>query len=308
MYYHAISKAVILKVSGAHSLRYLNSRLTNDFNSLSYGRGFYAAALNASGRTEALFAAYRLLDGALLISDGGEPEGIKTSFCRYIVADRVEVAELSKSFNLFHVSASFDAHKELAKLYDITPGENLLLQEEFVFLEGKSGSLLASRKRGMKMGLDYLIPAAESDSFCSHLARLGICIINEEQIALNRLQAGIPSFPLELNEKNIFSDMPFIKAISSNKGCYTGQEVIEKIASRGKSPRILVRLKIEGDTVSDLNVYEAGGLIGEITSMAFDKSSNSILCFALIKNQEGLTDRQLTVDTRGAKILDLPKE
>ena len=61
-----------------------------------------------------------------------------------------------------------------------------------------------------------------------------------------RILAGIPSFPSELNAKTLFSESDLMYAVSFRKGCYVGQEVIEKIDAHGKLAKRLARVLISG--------------------------------------------------------------
>ena len=73
MRHFTLRTAVVLEVSGADAVRYLEARLTNKVKALSPGCGMLAAALNAQGKTQAFFSVY-MLDNArfLLLCDGGD--------------------------------------------------------------------------------------------------------------------------------------------------------------------------------------------------------------------------------------------
>lgn len=87
---------------------------------------------------------------------------------------------------------------------------------------------------------------------------------SEEEFHFKRVLYGIPQYPIEYNEKILFSEYPVEEAISFNKGCYVGQEVVEKIDALGETPKVLVRFKTKvpfEKTKEIISSYERNGII-----------------------------------------------
>lgn len=287
MKHFKISSKVVFEVSGKDSARYLNARLTNDLKNLKVGGACLAAALTAQGKTQALFQVCHLeSDKYYLVCDGGKSEELLNAIKQFIVADRVDVKDITSSFELYHV---IDSKEELAALGVPSEGEFTV----------KSDLFLVPRKRAPQAGADIISPVGSNLT-----AKL---LANSEEInpieqALLRLRGGIPSFPEELNSSEIFPFKNLEDVICHKKGCYVGQEVIERISSQGKPPKLLVRIVV--NSVVELNGMEVVGArdkdgsssLGRVTSWVQDRERGQTLSLAYIRNIEGLEKMALLVD------------
>ncbi len=230
--------ATVLEVSGRDAQRYLNARLSNDIKKLAPGAGCLAAALTPQGRTQALFAVYRLdAERTLLQCDGGEREMVIAAFKKYLVADQVKVLDRSDELGVAHLSGESPATLEqfLGTSISQEQGSMAPLQlnsGHFV------GGLLVRRLRFLQDGLD-LIAARSALQQVTSSTTLEL-LPPSNQLVL-RIQASIPAFPEELNEEALFSEAGYREAVAFNKGCYVGQEVVEKVDALGKTARVLRR-------------------------------------------------------------------
>jgi folate-binding Fe-S cluster repair protein YgfZ len=130
--YFQFPSPIVFAVSGKDSERYLNARLTNNIRTLEINKSCLAAQLSPQGKTEGLFRVYRdQSDHFLLYADGGDSAQILTAFKRYIVADRVEVEDLSNAYRLVHLFAAVvDTKLSFAIQRTAVPGLDLLLKNE----------------------------------------------------------------------------------------------------------------------------------------------------------------------------------
>ena len=85
-----------------------------------------------------------------------------------------------------------------------------------------------------------------------------------------RIEAGIPRYGIDMDADTLLLETCLDHAVSFTKGCYLGQETVERIHSRGHVNRRLVGLKAEGDVVPDARdtVLGADRAIGRVTSAA----------------------------------------
>ncbi len=271
--YKVNDTAIFLEVSGRDATRYLNARLTNDIKRLIPLNYCQAAALNPQGRTEGFFNIYKLEDGReqryFMLCQGGDSEKVVAALKRYIVADRVNVTDLSKSYCIIHV-------------YD----RNLCLSNnETAALSGSqfaysSGLLIALAQHSKIPGIDIIVENSGKSEILARLEGESYIRIDEVQAELLRIKAGIPAYPSELNEHSLFAEAKISTAISFNKGCYCGQEVMEKVDSYGRLPRELKMISFP--EIKNLQPGdEVDGL--EVMSVAFDQADKHTYCFARIK-------------------------
>jgi folate-binding protein YgfZ len=114
--------------------------------------------------------------------------------------------------------------------------------------------------------------------------------VSSEHQTLLRIKAGIPNYPFELNEQALFSEASLSTAVSFKKGCYVGQEVVEKVAALGRLPKKLFRLRAKGaiqlsSTEAEASVYDLEGApIGKLTSYAYESDTDTTFAFATLKN------------------------
>ncbi len=252
--------ATVLEVTGKDSLRYLNARLSNDVKKLPIGDAMLAAALTAQGRTEALFSVWKRSDESfLLAATSPEREKIIQIVKKFIVADRVTVTDLSDSWRLFHLFNQGDW---------IIPGEVLELA-----LSDRSrygAHLLSNLKELPKENIEWL---------------------SKEAFETRRFKAGLPLFPEEINQDAIISESGLDGVISLTKGCYVGQEVLERIDSHGKAPRLLRLLCARSASLLKPAdpICASGVPVGKICSVAEDRTASSLYIFAYLKNESSLS-------------------
>lgn len=273
-YFH-FKNAIILQVSGKDSERYLHARLSNNIKALKIGQSFQAACLSSQGKTQAFFQVAKLADAQyLLLCSGGDAQQVLAALKKFIVADRVEVLDLSNSHTAIHLISS--------QLQNVN---NLIICQMPIDRIGQAG-------------LDLIV---KNENF--ELLKNQISLTNEiasEDFELSRIKFGAPSFDQELNEKYLFSECGLSQAISFNKGCYVGQEVVEKIDAYGKAPKILRKICVAGKlekTEKNPKISLNSENIGEILSFAYDPKDGKTYAFARIDNeQELLQSEKLSVN------------
>ena len=246
-----LTHALLFRVSGKDSTRYLHNRLTNDIRSLPIGGSCEVAGLSPQGKLEFLGGVLRTGEQEyFLLLDGGEPQVVEAAFRRYLVADRVEV-ERCKDWQLAHVlDASLPKARAIARVRLGNAGYDVLATS-----------------------------AAELPTYLE---------LTTQAVFKSRVEAGIAAFPEELDGDVLFSEAALPRAISFNKGCYVGQEVVERISALGKPPRLLrpfsaaaTPLMAKGDEI--LGVVEGKRkLLGEIISVGADELQQ--YGFALVRN------------------------
>ena len=278
MIYFPISSAIILHIFGPDAPRYLQSRLTNDINSLEIGNNLLAATLSPQGKTEGLFRVLRAADdGFILYCDNGNKDSLLETVKRYIVADQVTVEDKSEDLKVIHAANSSLEKKEFEGVYRI------------------------SAKRGIDNGYDFLFQTNQQQTILEFLQAASATEISTTQQEYLRMAAGIPTFPPELNDRYLFAEAGLNEAISYDKGCYVGQEVIEKVASHAKVPNILVHLKLPEKTslsVGDKVCTDQNGdkvTIGKVISFTKNTDNEPVYCFARVKNLDNLDTSQITV-------------
>ena len=306
--FFTLPSAIILKVSGPDAPRYLNARLTNDIRKLlKPDRALLAAALTPQGRTQGLFViSGDVSSEVLLASDDGIKDDVIAAFRKYIVADRVQVADQSQDLSLMHVIGPAAIH---AALFEI--GVDHSKFQEFEVLDAGPTRIIG-RLRSSDLGVDILLPKESLIDLTNKLKAGGFLELSDDQRKFRLIAAGIPTFPDELNEEMLFSESGLLEAISFNKGCYTGQEVVEKVDSLGKLSKVLRLIRsvkhlpvVVGDQVyQKLKDSAEGPVVGKVISLANDPASGVAVCFIQLKSDPKLAAQNVLVRGNEWEVVD----
>ena len=247
-----LSARAKFRLTGGDRVRYLNGQVTNDVRKATSGTALQACVTNAKGRIEAevfLHVSQKGGQALWLDAEPGQRETLAARLERYIVADDVELADVSDEWSLWHVFG---------------PAAEALLRTA-----GAEG-VLHARRLGAP-GVDVWLPHASS------IPALPGPVLNAEEAESLRILRGIPSWPQELNGDAFPQEAGLeATAMDFSKGCYIGQEVLSRIKTTGKMPRMLRRFVAEagseagpGLRLLDASQNEAGVVeAGVVTSAA----------------------------------------
>jgi folate-binding protein YgfZ len=265
--YYPIPSAVFFRATGPHATRYLHNRLSNNIRDLKIGDHLRAAALNPQGRAEAFVTVVREeAEKYLIYSDGGDSAAIRAALLRYKVADRIDLSDLP--LKLWHVVGGFDTPAFAPKNVITIPA-------------GRSPF-------GMDLVSDVFLPPD------------GATMLSQEEATEIRISSKWPIFPDEINDDVMLLELGLSDAVSFTKGCYVGQEVLERVDSQGRPPRILYICETGSAPSTNTIKDNTGRTIGEALTAVKRKIDGYIL-FALIKSSVAAKIGD-TFDISGAKL------
>lgn len=252
-----LSEAFVIGVTGKDCMRYLNARLTNNIKSLKPNTAILSAALTATGKTEGLFSVLKEDDTSfILVSDGGEKVEVLSALKKFIVADRVNV--------------------EILDLCVLHVFDTLEVQSNSIFKK------IIPIKKGKIQGYDCLVSKDQLDPAIKILAESG-SHVELKDYHVNRILGGVPSFPIEISPSTLFIESGYTEAISFTKGCYVGQEVVEKVASMGKTSKKHIRCRFPQFFKIGEAVCAEGIIIGQIIN-SFDDGKDGSIVVARVNN------------------------
>lgn len=309
MSFFFICEASILRVTGKDSPRYLNARLTNDIKTLHIGGACFAAALTPQGRTQGFFNILKLDEFEfMLICDGGDRDTVIAALRKYIVADRVSVEDSSSHLSLLHVASNLPPDTLSAEVSAALKEQSCILPQDSSSFTRCGEIMISKRRRSQSDGFDIIGPHHVVRNVSQCLQQLGEREWSKEEASYHRISAGILSFPSELNEDYLFAEAQLPHSVSFRKGCYVGQEVIEKIDSHGKVPFRVVNVRVRGNSRIDrgTDVYTElnSRPIGEVISTAAAPDASETVCFARIKSDSSVAPGgTVLIDSITAQVL-----
>jgi folate-binding protein YgfZ len=241
-----LSDRLKLRLTGVDRVRFLNGQVTNDVRKANSNLALPACVMNAKGKLDAFVFMSADEDSLYLDADAELRPILQPRLERYIIADDVEIADISEREALFHVTSETDTS----------------LPDESIWRRAKRFGVI---------GWDVVVPSSERDITGQKLAaRFTLC---DPNCAENlRIEQGIPRWGRELTndiipvEANLADD-----AIDYAKGCYIGQEVISRMKMSGQmNKRLCGLVSLQGAVLAaDMrltNIGENARDVGWITS------------------------------------------
>ncbi|MDX1437432.1 MAG: glycine cleavage T C-terminal barrel domain-containing protein [Anaerolineales bacterium] len=121
---------------------------------------------------------------------------------------------------------------------------------------------------GSLVGNSYLILSLgeHAGRMIDHLTESGVPVLGRPAYELLRLEAGVPGPDAELTDRYTPLELGLDSAISSEKGCYTGQEVIARQITYDKVTQRLVGIQLSEQTVPGEAIFADGKKVGTVTS------------------------------------------
>ncbi len=302
----------VFHLTGPDRVRYLNAVTTNDIKNLTEGRGNTGLLLNPQGHILAEIEAYALADKLLLITHALTAQRTFETLDRFIIMDDCTLEDASARFG----SCAVEGPRAAAALEKLCGLELAALAEP---------SALAARIFGAEC---YVLqrpfagagPAAEIFTNPSHLHAIWEALLEAARAqggsptgyeALNalRLEAGIPWFGYDFDDRVIPHEAGLeMSHISYTKGCYTGQEIVERVRSRGHVNRRRVMLKFSGPEppASGTVLLAAGKEVGHVTSGAFSPARQAAIGMGYVRREHAVPGSRLEFPGGTAEVIEFP--
>ncbi len=220
-----LSDRAKLRLRGADRLRFLNGQVSNDMRKASAAESVYTCVMTIKGKMCADAFVHAGADFLLVDTEPELRESLAVRLERYIIADDVELDDVTDDFHLLHLLPAFagNATGEGVPYLGDLPGDPV-----------DAGQMQAVQStRYGRVGIDLFIPASLSDDYRALLAKDFRFLDATEAEAL-RIAAGVPRWGAELGEDTMPAEADLeSRAVSYHKGCYIGQEVVSRVKSVG---------------------------------------------------------------------------
>jgi folate-binding protein YgfZ len=255
-----------IELTGSDRVRWLNGMVTNNIRDLDRGRGVYAFMLNPQGRILADFYVFNRGDRLLIDTDQSQAEKILAAFDHYIIMDEVEVSNLSLE------SAAIGIGGPNSR--DVLRAAGLELRElaplEFADSAWQQTSLTVLRTDHQATEVFELwLAPAHAPALRAALVNAGATPVGAAALESFRIASGIPRYGQDIRERDLPQETEQRRALNFSKGCYVGQEIVERIRSRGNVHRTFTGFVVEGALPPLGTKIELEGKdVGEITSVA----------------------------------------
>jgi folate-binding protein YgfZ len=239
--------------------------VTNQVAGLPENSGAWNMVLNAQGRIQGALTVWREGDHLELEIDANQYDHLMAHFDRFIIMDDVELVPLEGEASLGLTGPK--VHEVLERLSLPTLSEPLTLSR----IEWNGINLRIARLYGV-LAEHYVLSAPEAllGKLWLYLRAAGAIAVGSQVLDAFRIAEGIPAYGIDMVERDLPQETSQMRALHFNKGCYLGQEIVERIHSRGNVHRHLRHLEWTGALPAagtELHL-ETGAVAGQIRSAA----------------------------------------
>jgi folate-binding protein YgfZ len=244
-----------LRITGEDRSRWLNGMITNSVKALAPYQGCYSFLLNAQGRILGDAEIYALPQALLLVADAEQLPRLQAHLDHFIIMDDVELApELGltalglagpHAAKLLQQALGFDAATlPPGHLHEITSSPNSLM-----IARGDSRDSKVRGDNGDSGDIDqYTLWVAENtvSDLWQQLLAAGAVPCGSQAVEALRILSGTPRYGADIHEKTLAQETGQTRALNFNKGCYLGQEIVERVRSRATLNRSLFCFQLTG--------------------------------------------------------------
>ena len=297
-----------LSFTGPDRVRYLNAILTNNIKDLKTGEGIVSLFLNPQGRIQAEIETYAERDRLFCVSFAMIRERLVSALDHFIIMDDVTLADESTRYG----TLALEGPLSLAIVKRLT-GVDLASLPELGWTESAVAPVSCRITRRSSRG----VAGAEFLSEQSHLAALWNVLLEAatshggrpagyKALSALRLEAGIPWFGYDFGEKQIPHEAGLEHShISYVKGCYTGQEIVERVRSRGQVNRVRAMFKLSAADLppAETPILFAGKEVGFVTRSAESPAFHSVIAMGYIRREQSIPGTELRIAGTAATVI-----
>ena len=267
-----------LVLTGEDRVRWLNGMVTNNVRDLAVGHGVYNFVLTPQGRIVGDLVAYNRGDFVLVTTDRAQAPAVTEIFDRYIIMDDVEVADISDKLSAVGLAGPRAANTlqkagieipQLPKEGNCGPPTQLDPGQVIDLVWRDMGISVARSTHPNMDAFEIWFAVEQADRVWDELVAAGATPVGSEALELYRIARGVPLYGRDFGQRDLPQETEQKHALNFTKGCYIGQEIVERIRARAILHRTFTGFVVEGDPPQlGTKVQSEGKNIGEITSAA----------------------------------------
>jgi tRNA-modifying protein YgfZ len=249
-----------IRVTGEDRKRLLHAMTTNHIEGLAVGQGSYAFFLNAQGRILSDVQILVAEDSLLLDTEPASHEFVYNHLDKFIIADDVTLANETADWTTLAVEGP-DADAILTAAGVPLPAAPL---DSLPW----AGRLVVNTTFTGAPGYWILISPLDAPIVREALLSAGAAEWTFAQAEASRIRHGKPRYGVDFGEAHLVQETQLMHAVHFQKGCYLGQEIVERVRSRGQVHRRLIALRIDGEEPipAHTKIYAGEKEAGEVTS------------------------------------------
>ncbi len=257
-----------LRATGKDRVRWLNGMITQTVKGLGPGQTGYTLVLNPQGRIQGDGEVLFYEDHLELETDRSQSERLLGHLRRFIIMDDVQLQELDAARTVLGIAGPRAAE----------------ILEGWARLVPEPGSFQTTQLAGVEVTVvagygpvvprwEIQVPADQVLTVWNALVGAGATACGTEALEKLRVLEGVAAFNVDFSDKQLPQETNLYRALNFTKGCYIGQETVERIRARATLHRALRQFELQGEIPAmgpgekiELRAGEAA--VGELTSVA----------------------------------------
>jgi folate-binding protein YgfZ len=303
-----------ISLTGGDRVRWLNGMVTNNIRDLATGQGIYAFLLNPQGHILGDLHAYNLGEALIVETDRSQVEKILATFDHYIIMDDVEVTNLSDQLTAVGVCGPMS--RAVLQAAGMQFPELEPLKFFAVQCDCECGCVECTIVRGegaLRDSYEIWLATAQVKQLWDSLLKAGATPAGSEVLETRRILAGIPLYGADIRERDLPQETGQMRALNFNKGCYVGQEIVERIRSRGSVHRKFTGFASQtgGEIAPGAKVLVGEKEVGEVTSAtslnaAARNGASKSVALGYIRREHAAARTEVTIAGAKAWVVELP--
>lgn len=331
-------------VTGEDRVRWLNGMVTNNVRDLPLNHGNYNFLLNPQGRILADMYIYNRGEYLLLDTDRSQLETVMKTLDHFIIMDDVELTDgtgtlgaigvcgpkasdtLHELFSIhkdgspqpgaaaIHTDPSSQPgappprhvqHQPVSGVPAAVPHEALELRDLVINNIGISLVRGPQQKPGW---FEIWAGSANLELLWEMTVKSGAQPVGAEALESWRILHGIPRYGQDIRERDLPQETEQHQALNFSKGCYIGQEIVERIRSRGQVHRKFTGFEFQDSLPQPGKMEEGGKVVAEITSTARIPSAagDKKIGLGYVRRESAPPGSQIQLNGTPATVLDPP--
>jgi folate-binding protein YgfZ len=266
-----------IRATGEDRARLLHAMTTQQLEQMKPGDGAYAFFLNAQGRILGDVNLFCFEEHFLLDTEPDTRQKLFEHLERYIIADDVTLEDLTDEMATIAIEGP-QAANVLAKLGAPVP--------EAPYTTRVWGDRVIARVSSTgPEGFFVFLPASGKPELADQLA--GVPEASADDARVVRIEHGRPRYGEEITERYVVQETGQTQAVNFTKGCYLGQEIVERVRTRAQIHRVLRRLEIDAlePPAAGTKLKSGDAEAAEIVSSAFSPALAKVIALAYVRVQ-----------------------
>lgn len=305
----------VFTLSGPDRARYMNAVLTSNVRDLAPGQGAIGLLLNAQGHIQAELETLALDDRLLIFGHVLMREKTFATLDKFIIMDDATLSDETNASGTLAIEgpAAPAIVKEMTGVDLESLASRAHATAQIAAPAGTIPCRIVRRSLFGSSGADFLVAREALEAAWTAASAVvrahGGGPLGYRALNSLRLEAGIPWFGVDFDEHQIPHEAALENThISYTKGCYTGQEIVERVRSRGHVNRRRTALQFSSaePPTAGAPLVANGTEVGHVTGAAFSPRAGKLIGMGYVRREHGSPGATLQCGGSDARVIELP--